>query len=111
LSIPSSPDDPFSPAAGGTRLAVRLTPKAAQNRIDGTALDAEGSAMLKVAVTAVPENGKANAALIALLAKAWKLPKSAIAITAGTTDRRKVLFIDADAALLRQRLAESTRSR
>lgn len=97
--------DPFSVAVGGTRLAVRLTPKASRNGITGVVAEADGTAVLKVSVTAVPEAGKANAALVALLAKTWKLPKSAIAITAGSTDRRKTLMIDAAIDDLRRRLA------
>ncbi len=78
------------------RVAVRLTPKAASDRIDGLAAEADGGTVLKVGVTAVPENGKANAALVKLLAKAWKVPKGTIIIAAGTTDRRKTLHIATD---------------
>lgn len=92
--------------ANGLRFAVRLTPKASRSRIDGVALDADGGRVLKVAVTAVPEDGKANAALIALLAKQWKVPKSAISITAGATDRRKTLFVSGDGEALRRRLEQ-----
>ena len=96
-------------APGGVRLSLRLTPKASRNKIDGVVLEADGQALLKVAVTTVPEDGKANAALIALLSKSWKVAKSRITITAGATDRRKTLFIEGDAEELRRRLAESTR--
>lgn len=85
---------------------MRLTPKAARERIDGVAAEADGGAVLKVAVTAVPEDGKANAALIRLLAKQWKLPKSAFAITAGATDRRKTLLVSGDSQELRRRLEQ-----
>lgn len=85
---------------------MRLTPKAARERIDGIAAEADGGAVLKVAVTAVPEDGKANAALIRLLAKQWKLPKSAFAITAGATDRRKTLLVGGDGHELRRRLEQ-----
>jgi hypothetical protein len=92
------------------RVTVRLTPRAASDRILGLAAEPEGGAVLKVGVTAVPEDGKANAALVALLAKTWKLPKSAIAIASGATDRRKLLHIgtaDAEeAASLARRLEE-----
>jgi uncharacterized protein YggU (UPF0235/DUF167 family) len=96
----------FRPAGPGRlRLSVRLTPKAAANRLQGVVADENGALILKVAVTAVPEHGKANEALIALLAKLWKLPKSAIAIESGATDRRKSLLIEADAAELAARLS------
>jgi uncharacterized protein (TIGR00251 family) len=84
----------------GVRVQVRLTPRAARDRIDGLMLEADGSASLKVAVTAVPESGKANAALVALLAKAWKQPKSAVTIASGAGSRRKTLFVAGDPAKL-----------
>lgn len=98
---------PFEPAAGsGLRVFVRLTPKASRNAIQGIAPDAEGGHVLKVAVTAVPENGKANQALVKLLAKEWKLPKSAFTLVAGATDRRKTLLVAGDAAALAAHLGE-----
>ena len=96
---------PFSPVSGGVRFHVRLAPKAARDRIDGIHADAGGRPLLKVAVTAPPEGGKANAALIKLLAKEWRLPKSALAIAAGATERRKVLTIAGDTDELMDRLA------
>ena len=97
---------PFSEIATGLKVAVRLTPKASRDRIDGLAPEADGGRVLKVAVTAVPEDGKANAALVKLLAKQWKLPKTSIAVIAGATDRRKTLLISGDAAALRLRLEQ-----
>ena len=46
---------------------------------------------LKISVTAAPEGGKANEAVIALLAKEWGVAKSAISVVTGATDRRKVV--------------------
>ncbi|MDA8232919.1 MAG: DUF167 family protein [Magnetospirillum sp.] len=97
---------PFTAAPEGVRVAVRLTPKASRDRIDGIAPEAGGGAVLKVSVTAVPEDGKANAALIKLLAKAWRLPRTSIDIVQGATDRRKVLLITGDADELGRRLDE-----
>ena len=54
---------------------------------------ADGKHAIKVTVTAVPEGGKANAAVIKLLAKAWGMPRSAIEVVVGATDRRKVLHV------------------
>lgn len=92
--------------ADGLRVPVRLTPKASRDRIDGVVAEADGTLVLKAAVTAVPEDGKANAALIKLLAKAWRVPKSAITIVAGATDRRKILHLSGDPGDLRRRLDE-----
>ena len=83
-------------------MRIRLTPKAAHSRIEG--VGADGGAVLKVAVTAPPERGKANAAMIKLLAKAWRLPKTSMAITAGATARRKTLLVKGDGKALVARL-------
>lgn len=83
---------------------MRLTPRARAERIDGAAADADGQPVLKAAVTAPPEQGRANAALIALLAKAWRMPKSSISIAAGATGRRKIVMIEGDADELMERL-------
>ncbi len=95
---------PVARVAGGVRVTLRLTPKASRDRVEQVVLDADGAAMLKASVTAVPEDGKANAALLKLLSKEWKLPKSIMEIVQGATDRRKVLFISGDAADLADRL-------
>ncbi len=57
-------------------------------------MDANGARYLKVSVTAVPEKGKANEALINLLSKEWKLPKKALSLLQGETDRLKQIRID-----------------
>jgi uncharacterized protein (TIGR00251 family) len=99
---------PFQAVAGGLRVAVRLTPKASRDRIQEIAVDADGQALFKVQVTAVPEDGKANAALLKLLSKSWKLPKSDMEIVQGATDRRKVIMISGDGAELAHRLEQWT---
>lgn len=76
------------------RLIVKLTPGANKNTILGWDTDAEGEKFLKVHVTAVAEKGKANLALIKILSKHWKIPKSSIAIIRGETSRIKTLEIE-----------------
>jgi len=76
------------------RLNVRLTPKASRDAILGWIQDAAGMPVLKASVTAVPEKGKANKALIELLAAKWQIPKSAIELVRGETDRNKQLIIN-----------------
>lgn len=97
---------PFTIHSGHLRLTVRLTPKGGSDRIDGTELDADGEAQLKVRVSAVPEDGKANKALVALLARTLRLPKSAITILSGETSRKKILRIDGDPEDLAQKLGQ-----
>ncbi len=95
----------FVPVKGGLRLAVRLQPGARKTEICGLAALADGGVALKARVTAVPEGGKANAALIALLAKTWRLPKGAFEIVSGRSDRTKTLLIAGDPASLEAKLA------
>ena len=64
------------------------------NKILGVADDAGGLPCLRVAVTAPPEGGKANAALIKLMSRTLKLAKSRISITSGETSRNKMLMLD-----------------
>ena len=95
---------PFEPLADGVRVALRVTPKASRNAVAGLADTAAGGKALKVAVTAVPEDGKANEAVVKLLSKAWHVPKSSIAVVAGATDRNKILHVAGDPAELMRRL-------
>ena len=86
--------------ADGLRLAVRLTPKAGRDGIEGLKPTADGGVELSVKVTAVPENGKANDALLRLLAKRLKLPVSSLQLVAGMTDRHKQILIGGDPSAL-----------
>ncbi|MGE0718828.1 MAG: DUF167 family protein [Alphaproteobacteria bacterium] len=78
------------------RLAVRLTPRASADRLLGVACEADGTPVLRAQVTAAPEDGKANAALVALLAKRWRVPRSSVAVIQGATARRKLLLVTGD---------------
>lgn len=83
---------PYRPGgAGRLRIFVKLTPRASRNAVQGIEPDGEGGSRLKVMVTAVPEAGKANAAMVKLLAKVWKIPRSSLTIAAGETSRLKEL--------------------
>jgi len=79
-------------------------PKAGANAIGAVELDGLGQVRLKVRVTAAPESGKANAALIRLLAKAWGLAPSTISVARGAKARNKELRIAGDGQTLRARL-------
>ncbi|MFO1012946.1 MAG: DUF167 family protein [Caulobacteraceae bacterium] len=72
---------------------VRLTPRAGVDRVEGWASDEKGRPILKIKVAAAPVDGAANAALIALLAKTLRVPKSAVRLLAGETARIKRLEI------------------
>ncbi len=91
---------PFSIQPDGLLLRLRVSPKASRDAIGEVVADGQGNAVLKVAVTAAPERGMANAAVIALLAKRWKLRKTDMRVVRGETDRNKVLSIDGDGRAL-----------
>lgn len=78
------------------RLSVRLIPSGGRDSIDGLEQDADGQTYVKARVTAVPENGKANKALVALLSKSLKRPKSSITFISGETSRKKILRLDGE---------------
>lgn len=69
-------------------LDVKATPKAARDEIKGWR---DGA--LQVRVTVVPEDGKANAAILALMAKACGVPKSAFQLAQGETSRLKTFRV------------------
>jgi uncharacterized protein (TIGR00251 family) len=86
---------------GGTRLRVRVKPGARKAAIVGV----HGGA-LKLSVAAVAERGKANRAVVELLAGALGLPHSAVKITAGKTSQDKVVEIALSVAAACAMLAE-----
>jgi uncharacterized protein YggU (UPF0235/DUF167 family) len=81
------------------RLRVRLTPRARSAWIDGLV-----DGMLKVTVTAPPAENQANEALLRLLAKEWRLPRSALSIAVGVKSRNKIVHIAGDPVALIARL-------
>ncbi len=73
-------------------FAVRVTPKASSNRITVDLQD-DGSTVVRIYVTAVPENGKANRAVIKLLAKEMGVPQSSLSVTKGIRARDKLIMV------------------
>jgi len=97
---------PFAAVAGGVKVRVRLTPKASNNRIGGMVADADGGVALKAGVTAPPEGGKANKALIGMLAKSWRVAKTSISVKSGLTNRQKTLLVEGDTEMLFKKLKD-----
>ena len=95
---------PLQATADGVRLSLRVQPGASRERIEGVERLADGRAVLKVRLSAPAEGGKANAALVKLLAKAWKLPKGDLERVAGARRRTKTLLVRGDPAALAPRL-------
>jgi uncharacterized protein (TIGR00251 family) len=99
----SEADVPFRAAPEGLYVALRVQPKGSQDRIEGLSRRADGTVAIKLRVGAPPADGKANAAVIKLLAKTWGLAKSDLEIVSGGASRDKVLRIAGDGpALLRK---------
>ena len=80
----------------GCLCRVKLAPNAGKNRVDGPDRDTQSNLRLRVKGTAIPEKGKANAALIKLLAKEWGLAKSQLTIISGEKDRNKIVHVAVD---------------
>ena len=77
------------PIPSGARLTLRVTPGTRTDAIEGPQTRADGTTVLKLRVSAPPDKGKANTAVLALLAKTTRLPKSAFTLQSGETSRTK----------------------
>ncbi len=78
----------ITPHAEGATLLLRVQPKAKRNAILG-----EQAGALKVSVTAPPEDGRANDAVLALLREEFNLQRSQLALLSGQTNRNKVVLV------------------
>lgn len=78
----------IQPHADGATLAVRVQPKAKRNAVAG-----EQGGALKVSVTAPPEDGRANAAVLELLRDALGLSRGQAELLSGHTNRNKVVLV------------------
>ena len=75
--------------ATGVSFPVRLQPKAKKTGVSG-----EMDGTLKLSVTDPPVDGRANEALVRLLAELLKVARSSVTITAGASSRNKVIRVD-----------------
>ena len=78
-----------SGSKAGCVIKVRVQPKASANKVAGYDEDT-----LRLRVTAPPTEGKANAGVIALLAKTLGVSKSKLQIVRGQTSRNKLISVD-----------------
>ena len=112
MSSPASPTRsadplPYQIVDGGLDVRLRVTPKASRDAVGAVVADEQGNGVLKVAVTAVPEKGGANAAVIKLLAKAWRLRKTDMDVVRGATDRNKTVRIAGDGKALAAQVGDA----
>lgn len=89
----------------GLEIHVRVTPRGGRDAIDGVETLSDGKRVLKVRVRAVPEDGAANEGARRLLAKALRIPASAVRLETGATARLKTFLISGDATALAGQLA------
>jgi uncharacterized protein (TIGR00251 family) len=94
----------FDVGPEGLILRLRVTPNASRDGIDGLETRADGARVLRLRVRAVADRGRANAAVIAIIAEALGVPRSAVAIAAGQTGRLKTVEVRGDGAALAMRL-------
>lgn len=92
------PAPPYQAGHDGLRLHLRVTPNAGRDAVDGIETRDDGTSVLRLRVSAVPDKGKANAAVIALLARTLRCPKNAIRLISGETARQKTVLVSGDVA-------------
>jgi uncharacterized protein len=90
------PDGPITLSREGVRVAIRLWPRAKTNRLLSVMTMPEGRHAIKASVTASPQDGRANEALLQLLSQAWRLPRASLAVIAGGATRNKTVSITGD---------------
>ncbi len=98
-------DLPISERAGGIAIHVRLTPKSSATNVHGVERRGE-KLFLKVSVTAPPEDGKANAALVSAIAAWLDVPKSKVSLETGQKSRIKTVLVAEEPNRLRTKFAQ-----
>ena len=83
-------------AGGGLHVAIRLSPRARTDCLVGIASSTRSGRVVKAAVAAPAEAGRANEALLRLLARTWDLRRQNLSIVQGFTSRNKVVGITGD---------------
>lgn len=101
MTIPSF----YKAADSGILINVKVIPGASKNSIDGTIKDADGNDFLKIKVSTQPEKGKANKAVLKLLADELDIPVSALSIISKETLRYKAILISGDKKIIAEKLS------
>ncbi len=96
---------------GGIMLMVRAMPGARRDGVGGVRADAGGQEMLEVRVTAPPEDGRANDAIIAMLARAFGVARRDVGLEAGDIARVKRFMISGEGRLLLARADELSKGK
>lgn len=96
---------PWTATGEGLVLRVRLTPKSSKDAVEGIEETAEGAA-IKARVRALPADGKANAAMAALIAKWLGVPKTSISLVSGGKSRIKTIAVRGEPKALARDVAQ-----
>ncbi len=97
---------PWVVSREGLVVTVRLTPKGGRDSIDGIVQLSDGSTVLKARVAAAPTEGKANHALLRLLARILRVAPRNVTLMGGATSRMKRILIRGDAVAVVAALEE-----
>lgn len=100
----AAPGAHFRLTGTGIDLFVRVTPRAGRDEVGALEPGADGRTHLAVRVRAVPDKGKANAAVERLIADWLDVPRSSVSVASGSAQRLKMLSIAGDPHALAARL-------
>lgn len=95
-------------AQGGVFLHISLVPKSSSDNV-GQIIDGPNGCALKVRVRALPDKGKANQAVLKLLAKWLKLPKASFELASGSRSKLKTIKISGDIEEILKKLEMSVK--
>ena len=94
----------WRPLADGVAVAVKVQPRSRRPGLQGTAPAIDGE-RLRIGVTEAAEDGRANRAACATLARALDLAPSAVHLALGATSCDKTLHVAGDPIILGKKLA------
>ena len=97
-------DVPWRATSDGIAIACRLTPKGGRDAIEGFATLSDGARVVLARVRTAPEDGKANAALCAMIAERLGVAPSKVRILAGERSRIKHVGVTGEPSALVARL-------
>ena len=86
-------------------INIKVIPKSSKNSIEGV-VEENGCKILRVKITAPPEDSKANKAVVKFLAKEWGVKNSDISIRSGLKSRKKIIQIEGDSEELLKQIGE-----
>lgn len=93
-------------ADGGVIVAVRVTPRASREAVEGVVDVGNDRQALAVRVRAAPSDGAANEAVMYIIAQALDLPPRNVTLVSGASSRLKQLRLAGPAEAITLRLAE-----